>query len=266
MVKLQLMDWFLKYLSITALLSMYVLYTSAELIEFLKTDDEVSGIYANKDGSLGIKFVCREGYMQIETLNNITLFHTGSFHEVNKRMARSVYILNGEYLQHKHTSHRHLDRSVGDTTKPFNETISDLLQMEEITLLEGASRAVGRERGVTGKNTPIILSFHMFALKVAQILGTSMTNELNQKSTMPPQKKYRRCTGCLKYQKYRKCNGLCGLKCVCFEWVCGDCCYHQACFDHDACCGKHGYISSQCFLTPSELSNLRSACDEPFIC
>ena len=80
-------------------------------------------------------------------------------------MARSVHILSGEYLQHKHVSHKHLDRSVGDTTKPLNETVRDLLQMEEITLLGDVSRAVG-ERGVTGKNTPMVLPFHMFALRL----------------------------------------------------------------------------------------------------
>ena len=58
-------------------------------------------------------------------------------------MACSVRILDGEYLQHKHTAHRHLDRSVADTTKSFNETIRDLLQTEEITLLEDASCAIG---------------------------------------------------------------------------------------------------------------------------
>ena len=49
-------------------------------------------------------------------------------------MARSVYILDGGYLQHKYSVYRHMDRSLSTITKPFNETINDLLHMEEIKL------------------------------------------------------------------------------------------------------------------------------------
>ena len=245
------------------LLSVYAAYTAAELTKFMKTHDEVSGVYKNEDGSLGIKFVCREGYLHIDTLNNVTLIHfDNSLHEVDKRMAHSVNILNGEYLRHKHSAHRHLDGSVGNT-KPFNETINDLLQMEEVILLEDVSHAIGTQ-GVTGKNTPIILPFYMFALKVTQLLDVSQTNALNKKSPTPSRMK--RWTGCLKYKNYSNCKGLCGRKCSCWRWVCGDCCYHQACFDHDMCCNKYGYFSSQCFLTWSEIRTLRSACDRPFRC
>ena len=85
-------------ISLTVLLSVYVLYTSAELTEFLWSDGEVSGVYKTEDGSLGIKFVCRQGYLQIKTLNDITLVYFNSYREVDKRMARSVYMLDGEYL------------------------------------------------------------------------------------------------------------------------------------------------------------------------
>ena len=83
------------------------------LSEFLWSDDEVSGIYKNEDGSLGIKFVCRPEQLEIETLNHITMLRLSSLYKVDKRMARSIYILDGEYLQHEHAIHRHLDRSVG---------------------------------------------------------------------------------------------------------------------------------------------------------
>ena len=52
-----MMDCFLKCLTI--LLSVYVSCASAELTEFLWSEDEVSGVYENEDGSLGITFVCR---------------------------------------------------------------------------------------------------------------------------------------------------------------------------------------------------------------
>ena len=175
------MHCFLKCL--TVLLSVNVLCTSAELTEFLWTKDEVSGVYKDQDGSLGVKFLSRQGYLQIITLNNITLIHFNSFREVDKRMARSVHMLDGEYLQHKSIAHVHLDRPATNTTKPFNDVLNDLLKLEETTLLEDASCAVG-EQGVTGNNTPAVLPFYMFALKVTRLLYPSLQNttvkELNQ--------------------------------------------------------------------------------------
>ena len=38
--------------------------------------------------------------------------------------------------------HAHLDRPMGNTTKSINDTIEDLLQLEETGLLEDASHAL----------------------------------------------------------------------------------------------------------------------------
>ena len=162
-----------KYL--TVVFSVCVYCVSAELTEFLQSNDEVSGVYKNSDGSLGIRFVSRQGFLQIETLTNITLINFNSFHEVNKRMARSVQILDGEYLQHKYSVHGHLDRPVGNTTKSFDDTLNTLLRMEEIALLEHASYAIS-EKGITGRDTPAVLPFYMFALKLTRLIDPSTQN------------------------------------------------------------------------------------------
>ena len=183
-------------LCLVALLSVqYFVCTSAELTEFLWSHDEVSGVYKNEDNSVGIKFTSRAGYLQINTLNNVTIVYFDSFHEVDKRMARSVYMLDGEYLQHESIVHGHLDRPVGNTTKPFNDTLTDLLHLEEIALLEDASHAVG-DQGVTGKNTPAVLPFYMFALKVIQLFDSSSSQSIinepsnHEMSLSPRQKRF----------------------------------------------------------------------------
>ena len=260
-----IMEYFLK--CVTILLLVFISFTSAELTEFLWSDDEVSGKYENDNGLLGIKFVCQPGILSIETFSNITIVNFSSFQEVEKRMARSVYMLDGGYLHHKHSIHRHMDRSLSATTKPFNETINDLLHMEEIKLLEGASRAVGK-RGVTGKNTPMVLPFHMFALTITRLLdissqqSTSNVHLLNEQSIISPRNR-RQTYDCDKYKEYKNCQGLCGPRCLCLRRVCGDCCFHRACYDHDKCCEKHGYVSSECIILPSAISE---QCDEPYDC
>ena len=263
--------------SLTIFFSVCILHTSAELTEFQWSRGDVSGIYKNEDGSLGIKFVCRIGYLQVKTLNDITIVEFNSYREVDKRMARSLYILDGEYLQHKSGAHGHLDRPVGNTTMSFNETIYTLFQLEEMSLLEDASRAIG-ERGVTGRNTPAVLPFYMFALKVTQLLEdmslqNATINELDEETSSPvyglPRQK--RIFGwlrirssnndCKKYERYKNCKGLCGKKCDCWRWVCGDCCYHRACYDHDDCCERHGYYYWRCLIAPDVFF-----CDQPFYC
>ena len=271
------------FVSLTVLLSVHILYTAAELTEFLWSRGEVSGVYKNEDGSLGIKFVCRQGYLDIKTLDDITVVYFSSYREVDKRMARSVYVLDEEYLQHKDSNaHGHLDRPVGNTTKSFNDTLNDLLHLEEMTLLENATRAVGEE-GVTGRNTPIVLPFYIFALKVTELLDITLynatTNELSEHTSSPvytPPPRQKRIFGwvarwfsgssndCDKYKKYKDCKGLCGRKCDCWRWVCGDCCWHRKCYDHDVCCEKHGYFSWSCLAAPDVLLGLW--CDRPYHC
>lgn len=48
-------------------------------------------------------------------------------------------------------------------------------------------------------------------------------------------------------KKPDKCFGMCGMICWCWPWVCGDCCLHKGCFQHDTCCKIHGYASIYCF-------------------
>ena len=285
------MDHFLK--CFTVFLSVYVLnfYASAELTNFLWTDDEVSGVYKNEDGSLGIKFVSRQGYLQVSTLNKITLVDFSSFYEVNKRMARSVYMLDGEYLQHKYTADSHLDKAVGNT-QSFNDTLNRLLyDTEEITLLEGASYAVGAQ-GVTGKNTPAALPFYMFALKMTTLLNNSVLNsttkELHERSiasiTLSAIKYIKKVPWgrvipavgkvfdllkkwitnskkCKKFEKYSDCKGLCGYKCECWVFLCEDCCYHKGCYEHDQCCERHGYSDPRCIT-----GFIKLECDKSYDC
>lgn len=47
-----------------------------------------------------------------------------------------------------------------------------------------------------------------------------------------------------------ECFGMCGKTCWCWAWVCGDCCLHKGCLQHDACCryANPQYLSTYCLL------------------
>merc|ERR1719318_655592 len=56
----------------------------------------------------------------------------------------------------------------------------------------------------------------------------------------------------------RRCMGLCGKRCDCWKWVCGDCCIHTGCLEHDNAC-KSSWWSTDCW-NPFRLNDLRSDC------
>jgi len=255
-----------------------VLTASGKLTDFMWAHYEVSGVYKNEDGSLGIRFISRVDFLHITTLNNVTMVYFDSFHEVNKRMARSLFIGDSEYLQHQYASHSHLDRPVSNTSIPMDNAIKDLLGLEEAKLLEEASHAIG-EQGVIGKETPAIMPFYTFSLKVVQAIDSystlqgSTSNEISE-TTEPRDKRFfswarswingylTGWSGCKRYKNNKDCKGLCGIRCTCWWFVCGDCCYHRACYDHDDCCERKGYTHWRCIVAPDVLLN----CEAPFSC
>ena len=267
----------MKFLVVVLVLVLYSLSASGELTDFMWAHDEVSGVYKNENGSLGIRFISRVDFLHITTLDNVTMVYFDSFREVNKRMARSLYIRDSEYLQHQYASHSHLDRPVSNTNMSMDDAIKDLLGLAEAKLLGEASRAIG-EQGLIGKETPAIMPFYTFALKVVQAIDSystlldSTSNEISE-TTEPRDKRFFNYiiswtkglvtgwSGCKRYKNNKECKGLCGKKCDCWWWVCGDCCYHRGCYDHDDCCERRGYSHWRCIVAPDVLF-----CELPFIC
>jgi len=143
---------------VAVLVLLFGTIASGELTEFFNYHYEIRGVYKNENGSLGIKFTSREGALHIKNLDDVTLTYFNSANEINKRMARSIYILDSEYLQHQNDGDRHLDGPKDDDTMPFNDAMQQLLQMEEVYLLDDAAHAVGKQ-GITGVNTPAAMPF-----------------------------------------------------------------------------------------------------------
>ena len=242
-----------------------LLYASGKLIDLQLFEGEVHGVYRNDNGSLGIIFTCRRDFLLVETLTGKLLVHLGSFREIDSKQGisrRSVNVLNQTYYHHKDLIHSHLDGPVYNNAQPFDDTLREMLAIPEIRLLEDVSRAVG-ELGVTGRNTPAVMSFFMFALRVSQLL--------EEDSIPPPQRQKRylfleyyhqtaSTNRCYEYLKTEDCIGLCGIKCRCAEWICGDCCYHSGCAVQDYCCKSMGYFRCM-FGYPADFS-----CDREIAC
>lgn len=58
-----------------------------------------------------------------------------------------------------------------------------------------------------------------------------------------------------------RCFGMCGRGCTCWNLLCGDCCTHRGCIEHDACCAKSGLRARiRCYVP------LGFGCDARFRC
>jgi hypothetical protein len=110
-----------------------------------------------------------------------------------------------------------------------------MMQLPEVAALPHLSRALGA-RGFTGRDFPATMALHKIAKQSAKGLGIEVDPIQVQASS---QEGY-----CTAYpNRSNSCYGMCGNGCSCWSWVCGDCCYHGGCAQHDNWCrqGKWYY-------------------------
>ena len=145
--------------------------------------------------------------------------------------------------------------------------IEDLAMRSEANSIIEAAKALGNA-GVMGTDNPAAQQFYVLAMRIAKIKDMMQRGAVaTSDGTLPAHQSFHRMhsmyaynqqetcpectTGRCPYMgdKSNGCNGMCGYVCNCWSWVCGDCCVHQGCLDHDECCTKYGYWSLAC-LTP----------------
>ena len=154
------------------------------------------------------------------------------------------------------------------------KTFTNLLLRAEVQLIDEAAKAMGTS-GISGKDNQAARVFYVYAMRLAtaqekllirevsvqrshykdnlnftqalfagdSVHENSNANKLEQCTTFPVKCPRGKCP----IGKF--CSGMCGPSCKqCWTWyVCGDCCYHQGCYDHDMCCsGPNGYMTWSC--------------------
>ena len=119
-----------------------------------------------------------------------------------------------------------------------------ILSYPEAALLQNAAAALGDGKGVTGRNYPSVLPFYMAALQLNKLQGGNITAGAGGSGLLHlTEDCLSECPPC----PYQECLGLCGYGCNCWKWVCGDCCYHLGCYEHDICC-REKFVRTACLL------------------
>lgn len=117
----------------------------------------------------------------------------------------------------------------------FQEAMSELHYVPEVQLLERVSAALA------GNSTylEILKPFHALCFYLMKHADVDVPLELKAAPDMEDvtAEKNDRGQRCPSLEgNGNNCLGLCGRGCTCWRWVCGDCCFHQGCYEHDRCC------------------------------
>lgn len=170
-----------------------------------------------------------------------------------------------------------LDSETVDTTR--QSSLKNLAMSQEALLIIEAAKALG-SRGILGLDYPAVMKFYLLALR----LSTARTSIESESETVITVRSYpmtndhreKRATQCNRNQggdicdtcPYSKgsnnCFGMCGRRCDCWRFVCGDCCVHRYCRTHDECCVRRGFFSLQCFAVAFDY--FFSSCSDNYDC
>ena len=163
-----------------------------------------------------------------------------------------------------------LDNETVNETRQFS--LGNLALSQEALLIIEAAEAFDN-RGIQGTEYPCVTSIYLLALTLAKAREMRESN-FTLDSTERIQNRQLHYSGnvssvCQRYPypfNGNRCFGLCGLRCQCWSFVCGDCCVHQFCHTHDMCCFEHGYRSWACWSVMWDFTSGSLMCEQNYTC
>ncbi len=244
------------------------------------TKDTMEGSYTDLEKGLGIRFVSKLDSLFITTLDGeplmvaedsqgttLRLVNIGGRHFIQQMKEHDdpSSTASRDFAVPKSKSHlvkdatprllsallRRLENADEDAQKmALQVAIQELVARPEILLIERAAFALGDE-GITGLDYPSSLPFYLAALqlhKVNNSIWLEQTNNEEQNALLPNDRARRasclsQCPPCPEDD----CLGMCGYSCTCWRFLCGDCCYHLGCYEHDLCC-RQQFLQSPCIF------------------
>ena len=144
--------------------------------------------------------------------------------------------------------------------------VAKLMAHPKLRLINEAAFALGHH--IHGTDNPAAMAYYATALRLSRISEESarIMEDISFEQTryrrwglgwlidtLNPSKEH--CSNsdseCPKGEcpEGEKCRGLCGPKCTCWYFICGDCCWNLGCYEHDRICTPNGKHSVECLAT-----------------
>ena len=232
------------------------------------------GRYYRPDLDLGLRFRAGRGSLILLTWGGEPMILLGQ--KMNNETCRIVQLGSKQFLQFRHLSQKAIygvrpDRKLytsdlqrgramestvdkNETKDMFEEVVERLLQMPETKLIEEIAISLG-EKGITGERVPASLALYGVAMRIVKVFKQQESDEGSQSEDAGHSLEKRgwldsvikAIKGCSRDPVGSECLGLCGKDCTCWPWVCGDCCYHEGCYQHDLCCTRD-FFDSDCLI------------------
>ena len=227
------------------------------------TDNEIEATFIEENSNIGIKLSASAANITVESLQDehlvtmqdqfMRVLDTGFL-----RFQGEDYVIPNELipqaLQAKSQENLpffieqlRMSPSMQSSESAIESAMHQLAVKPEAQLFIEASEALGNQN-ITGVTHPKVLPLLVFATRLQYVINHNETEQadinapVNIDGSRHPRSQY--CS-LEDDPNNNNCFGMCGLRCSCIWWMCGDCCYHLGCAEHDACC-RESFWSCAC--------------------
>lgn len=128
----------------------------------------------------------------------------------------------------------------------YQEAMSELHYTPEMQLLELLPEALMDN----STQLEILKPFYTLCLSLLSTADVQTPAQLKATLRLHDNQRQKRCTNMktVSWHRRNECRGMCGPKCWCWSLICGDCCYHRGCYEHDRCCEVKGFWHIYCLF------------------
>lgn len=185
-------------------------------------------------------------------------------------------MMNSMMTDQKNMSDKDLEQlDTKNVAEASQFSLRALAMSPEASLIIEAAEALG-DLGIQGSDSAAVWRFYQFAITLSNtreqdttVTGYSETNDNGYKRRRRQTQCPRDGRGCdgggtCPYGNGGTCFGMCGKGCTCWRFVCDDCCVHEYCRSHDACCADRGFFTFSCFRVGYDV--LGSRCTDTYDC
>ena len=130
----------------------------------------------------------------------------------------------------------------------IENSIYSLIESQYFPLISKAVHYMGEHMKLTGKEYPSLLPLYLMTMKLEEIDEDKTSSYMYALFERRRRRFSLRCLKTCPPCRRNNCLGMCGRRCKCWRWVCGNCCYHYGCFIHDLDCKHCGYVSFKCIF------------------